>query len=870
MGNRLMIVTEEKCPMIYIDPKDIFYDGIKLAADNLAKDIELVCGAKPVVCEDITALKGDVIAIGSYQSCTLMQELAKAGELSIDSIAGKWECHQTKIIECNKDGIDNILAIMGSDKRGCVYGIYRLSRMIGVSPWVYFADVVPKKCDRIIFDEKVDIISKEPSVKYRGIFINDESPSFTGWVYEKFGGLNEEMYNHVFELILRLNGNYLWPAMWGNIFSEEGKADKQANIRMADAYGVVMGTSHHEPMCRAGEEWRYLWKNYTDHYDWNFAANREGITNFWRDGIKRNKPYESVITVGMRGEADSALGGGLQYNIDLLKDIIVTQDKILEEEKLADNVKMLVVYKEVEEYWNGGIDPETGAVIPGLKDWKNEDGTSPLDNTVIMLCEDNYGNVRSLPEYDRKGGWGMYYHFDYNGGPRGYMWLNVMQLEKTWEQLSQTYDYGVRDIWIVNVGDLKPMEMPITYYMDMAYDMETYGTNAKIAPGEYYLRFVKEQFGYAIDDATAKKIEKILKGYCKINAICKPEYMRENIYSTDNYREAQIMLDRALTVMKDADAVRKQIPDELADAFYQLVYYPAVASANVVRMYIYYAYHLKLADSDPKLSNDFAYMTDVALKLDRELTDYYNNTMANGKWRKMMSQTHMGYVSWNTDNAAPPVYEVKPMETLPSEDAMNRYILEGGVGRTGDNYVAMLAANCNNNCAGVAASGVTYRFVEIPEYGREDSSMKVYPVTNEFIRAGADEVYKQLPYLGFNIEVATAGEYQVRVYAGPSNHLVGNLVQLRYAVGIGDGTPYEVNLLPQGFISGSCYEWQWCRAVEKNAHVGNSVITLPAGKSELRIYGVDPGLLLQKVVVYKDELPESYMGPCDDGCRQIK
>ncbi|MGN0472515.1 MAG: glycosyl hydrolase 115 family protein [Lachnospiraceae bacterium] len=870
MGDRRMVVSEERCPMIYVDPADVCYDGIRIAAENLAKDIALVCGVRPVVCEEVSALRGDVIAVGSYQSCGLIRELVASGELAEENVAGKWECHQTKLISYGQRGIDYMLAIMGSDKRGCIYGIYRLSRMIGVSPWVYFADVTPQKRDSILFDERVDTVSKEPSVKYRGIFINDESPSFTGWVYEKFGGLNEEMYSHVFELILRLNGNYLWPAMWGNIFSEEGKADKQANIRMADAYGVVMGTSHHEPMCRAGEEWRYLWKNYTDHYDWNFASNREGITNFWRDGIRRNKPYESVITVGMRGEADSALGGGLQYNIDLLKDIIVTQDKILAEEGLADNVKMLVVYKEVEEYWNGGTDPETGARIPGLKDWKNEDGTSPLDNTVIMLCEDNYGNVRSLPEYDRKGGWGMYYHFDYNGGPRGYMWLNVMQLEKTWEQLTQTYDYGVRDIWIVNVGDLKPMELPITYYMDLAYDMETYGTNPSVTPGEYYLKFVQEQFGYGIDATCAAKIAELLKGYCKLNAICKPEYMRENVYSTDHYKEAQSMLERALWIMREAELVREQIPEELADAFYQLVYYPAVASANVVRMYIYYAYHLKLAEKDPKLSNAFAYMTDKALGLDRELMDYYNNTMSGGKWKKMMSQTHIGYVSWNTDHAAPPVYEVKPMDTEPDQEALNRYILEDGVVRTGTNYVAMRASSCSSNQEGVSGNGVTYRFVKIPEYGREADAMKVYPVTNEFIRADVADVYTQLPYLAYEFTVARAGQYHVRVYAGPSNHLVGNLVQLRYAVGVGDGVPETVNLLPSGFISGSCYEWQWCRAVERNAHVGDSVAELPAGKVELRIYGVDPGLLVQKVVVYREELPQSYLGPCDDGCRTLE
>ena len=846
---------------IYIDTKDSNYKGIRIAAEAFAKDVELVTGKKPELVEKAEELNGPAIVVGTMKQNPVICAAAEAGSIDLSEIDGKWECYATKLVDGN-------LLIAGSDKRGCIYGIYRLSELIGVSPWIWFADVAPEKKEVLEFTkEELETVSKEPSVKYRGIFINDESPSFTGWAYGKYGALNDKMYSHVFELILRLKGNYLWPAMWGNIFSEEGSEHPHDNIRVADEYGVVMGTSHHEPMCRAGEEWRHLWQQYTDKYNWDFAVNREGISKFWEDGIKRNKPYESVITVGMRGEADSELAGSMQYNIDLLKDIILTQKSQMAAEGLSNAPKMLVVYKEVEKYWNGNEECE------GLKNWKDADGNSPLDDVVIMLCEDNFGNIRSLPVTEnlknRKGGWGMYYHFDYNGAPRGYMWLNVMQLEKTWEQLSQTYDCGVKDIWIVNVGDLKPMEMQISYYMDLAHDFEKYGTNGSVTPGDYYLQFIKQQFPYGVSEVMQAQMAGLLAGYSKLNGICKPEYMREDIYSLENFGEAQSMLDFALFLMEGAELCKKEVPAELQDAYEQLVYYPVTASANVVALYIYSAYNRYYAEKQDVRTNGFAALVEEAIAKDKELMRHYNEEMSGGKWNKMMSQPHLGYVAWNAENAAPPTPVVLENVDCPfSKDALIEEIMEKEFVRP-EGYVVLQVDSFKENVP------VTMRetkeeqekifeaqFRIIPNYGRSDAAAKVFPITMETGKQfDASGCVDKLPYLEYEFEVSEDAEYTVRTYLAPSNNLDGDRVELRYALQADGEEPIVVNALPKGYIAGDFWEWQWSRAVIINAHINESKVSLTAGTHKLRFYGIDAGVVLQKIVVYRGELPKSYLGP---------
>ena len=304
-------------------------------------------------------------------------------------------------------GVHQALVITGSDRRGTAYGVFELSRAIGVSPWYWWADVPVKHADALYLPPH-NFVSNTPGVKYRGFFINDEAPALSGWVHEKFGNFNHEFYEHVFELLLRLKANYLWPAMWGNAFNDDDKL----NPVLASQYGIVMGTSHHEPMLRAQQEWKRFGKG-----PWDYQKNAPVLDSFWRIGIQHMDSHESVVTVGMRGDGDKPMEEG--SNIALLEKIVADQRQILQEVTGKDPATIpqsWALYKEVQDYYDKGMR------VP--------------DDVTLLLCDDNWGNVRKLPqagEKPRGGGYGMYYHFDYVGGPRNYKWLNTNPLPRIWE-----------------------------------------------------------------------------------------------------------------------------------------------------------------------------------------------------------------------------------------------------------------------------------------------------------------------------------------------------------------------------------------------------------------------------------------------------
>ncbi|WP_243159377.1 glycosyl hydrolase 115 family protein [Clostridium sp. SM-530-WT-3G] len=565
---KIRLVADGKAAPIIIDNKGKDYKGLKLVADSFAEDVNLVSGIKCDVVTDINNLKymiidTPVIIAGSIGNNEVIDLLIKNKVIDVSEIKGKRECYKIEVVDKPIENIKRAVVVIGSDKRGSIYGIYNISELMGVSPWVYFADVMPKKRDEIIFDKsELNKTSKEPSVKYRGFFLNDEWPSLGSWVTNTFGDFNELFYDKVFQLILRLKGNFMWPAMWSAVFSENGKSNPLANAELANDYGIVMGTSHHESMFRAGEEWKNICNTYGDNKAWDFRSNSDAISKFWEDGLKRNKNFESLITVGMRGEQDSALEGTQEENIELLKKIILTQKEMLKNQGLGNAPQVLTIYKEVEKYWYGTNDTN------GLRNW------DVLNDVTIMLADDNFANVRTLPaprEKDRKAGWGMYYHFDYHGGPISYEWVNTTPLEKIWEQMTMAYEYGVRDIWIVNVGDLKPMEFPLSYFMDLAYDFDKWGTNGLNKTDEYTKRWVKQQFGDFISDnkdEIINGIADVLEGYTKMSGFRKPEVTYTTTYSYSNYNEAQRVLDMADKLESEAQKYYESASDKYKDSFY--------------------------------------------------------------------------------------------------------------------------------------------------------------------------------------------------------------------------------------------------------------------------------------------------------------
>ena len=944
----IALVKEGASAWFYVDSKGKDYDGLSLIAKSFAKDVNTITGITPTITSDINQLKNTVLVAGSIGNNVLIDTLIAESRIDVSAIINKWECYQIKVIDHPTEKIDRAVIIVGSDKRGTIYGIYHISELIGVSPWVYWGDVVPVKQQELIIPvAKLEKIAREPSVKYRGIFLNDEWPSLGTWCTNKFGGFNEDLYVNVFELILRLKGNYLWPAMWSAIFSENGKSSNIANAKLADAYGIVMGTSHHEGLYRAGEEWQKDYLNYGKSNEWNFAVNREAITKFWEDAVIRNKDFENLITLGMRGERDSALGGSLQDNINLLKDIITTQKALLKKYGNADAPQILTLYKEVEKFWYGTEE------VTGLKDWE------VLNDVTIMLAEDNFGNLRTLPakeERNRKAGWGMYYHFDYHGGPVSYEWINTSPIEKTWEQMSMAYDYGVREVWIVNVGDLKPAEFNMSYFLDLAYDFDTWGTKGKNKTKEYTLKWVQQQFGKAVgmDGDIIKGIAKVISDYARMNGNRKPEVLTPTIYSNIYEKEAQTMLEQAISLEMDAKKYEAMMPASLKDAYYQLVYYPAVASANVVKMHIYAGLNHRYYALKSVLANQYAKLVEEAITTDEGMQKYYNDTLSSGKWQGIMSSPHIGYVNWNADGwKYPEYYIVDPLSEacmivdiegvepgyrsgtakLPvftnllqenyaitisnggkaefeftaeaSEDWIrldnNKGLVVDGksinvtvnwdkVLTTSNGMITITGAKQTvhievtaevvdvsslpektfvgkNNIISIEAEHTVDKKAKeeaewkvIENYGRTLSSLKMYPTTVSFQNVQA------APYLEYSIYVAEDTNYILTLYTAPSNNLLKGS-RLKYAVSFDGEEPDIADSLHKNFIAGDYNNEEWCNGVLDNIHTSTTSHRLITGTHLLRIYGLDAGLVIQKLVLSKDKLPDTYLGPKESYCK---
>lgn len=634
------------------------FSGVKKVAQKLQGDILEVTDQLPVIYERLEQVNEYLVLAGTYGKSPLIEKLEQEGKLDLSQVKGKREVYQIAIVEQPFEQVKQALVICGSDKRGTIYGLFQISEWMGVSPWIYWADVKPSKQEEVVISLGQPYTSKEPSVKYRGFFINDEWPSFGTWTFKQFGGFTAEMYDKVFELLLRLKGNYLWPAMWSSSFSLDGPGLKSAEL--ADEYGVIMGQSHHEPCLRASEEWDiYKGKDTGYGLEWNYYTNKEGLINYWRDGLKRSGKYESVITIGMRGERDSSMLGEdatLKENIDLLKDIITEQRKLIGEyvhSDLDQVPQMLALYKEVEAYFYGDDQTE------GLKDWDE------LEGVILMLCEDNFGNMRTLPEAskkDRKGGWGMYYHFDYHGAPISYEWVNSTYLTKVWEQMSMAYDYGIHELWIVNVGDLKPQELPLSYFMALAYDFDQWGTGAINKTHDFTTQWVKQQFGDTFLAEEQEAVVEVLEGYTRLNARCKPEVLSAKTYHPTRYHEADRILNEIVILSEKAETLLKKVSSRLYDAYYELVYFPAMASFNLIKMQIFSGMNHKAALEGKVMANVYADRILHCIEEDERLTKAYHH-IGEGKWDGMASSAHIGFTHWNDEDWRYPVRQlVEPVE----------------------------------------------------------------------------------------------------------------------------------------------------------------------------------------------------------------
>ena len=930
------------------------WPGVLRAAHDLQADVERVTGAKPALSQDPPQSAPTAVLIGTVGRSELIDGLIQAGKLNADAIRGKWEAFLIETVENPLPGIGRALVIAGSDKRGTIYGIYEVSQQIGVSPWYWWADGPATHHDSLSV-RAGRMVEPGPAVKYRGIFLNDEAPDLTNWVQAKFGSAalstnppvpagianyGREFYARMFEVILRLRGNYLWPAMWNNAFNE----DDPANARLADDYGIVMGTSHQEPMLRAQKEWdrRHLKTLGT----WNYAKHPEVLENFWREGVRRNKDFESLVTLGLRGANDTEMApGGPEANRALLEKIVEVQRGILRDEVNRDLTKvpqLWCLYKEVQEFY--------------------EHGMRAPDDVTLLWAEDNWGNLRRLPsaaERLRPGGAGVYYHFDYHGGPRSYQWLNTSPIPKIWEQMSLAKPYGADRVWIVNVGHFKGYELPTEFFLSLAWNPSRWtGDNL----GEFTRAWAAREFGAE----KANDIADILARHTKYNGRRKPELLAPDTYSLTDYREAETVVADYNAVAAKADGIFKALPAAKQDAFHQLVLFPVKAGALVNELYLAAGRNALYVRQGRARTNDYAAETRNLFQQYRDLIGHYNGGFAHGRWAHFMDQPVLGYTTWRD----PPVNNLDHLKLaevtvpesaamgvavegsaaawpgaaanarLPRFDAFNRqryfidvfnkgkasfdftatasvpWIVPGtATGRVGPDQRVWVSVDWSKAPQGTATGSIKLagagtevivvieafspaevtrdtlqgfvegpgfvsiepehytkrneagenRWVKIEDYGRTLSGLRAEgPVDAPSATPGKDS-----PCLEYRMYLFTAGPAEVAAITAPTLNFSPDR-GVRYAVSFDDEAPQTVTLVPQGYQARNGNS-DWEKAVGDNARYGRSKHNIAQpGYHTLKIWMIDPAVVLQKLVVDLGGLKPSYLGPPESFRRPVQ
>ena len=660
---RFPLVAAGKAAPIVVSDSD--FAGVIRVAGDLRDDIGRVTKVMPKLIKGNAPAAKEIVLVGTMGKSPIIDRLVKERKLDDSLIHCKWETFVTQIVEKPLPSVSRALVIAGSDQRGTIYGVYDLSAQIGVSPW-HFWDDVPAKRKNSLYVLPGPHSQGEPAVKYRGFFINDENPQTGLWAPKYFGpglapgyeaGLNHKYWAKVFEVALRLKANYIWPAVWDRAFAE----DDPENHATATLYGVVMGTSHEAPMMRGIEEWNRhvvlavkdsagnIVKPQTDPYggtgEWRFSKNPEALKAYWTKGIKRmvDEKFEGIVTLGMRGPGDVGLPP--EDGIPLMKDILATQRRIIAKVTGKDVTavpQVWTLYKEVQAWWNLGL-------------------RAPEDVTVVW-CDDNWGNMRQLhnqSDPERSGGFGIYYHFDYVGGGRNYKWVDSNLLPNIWEQLNLVYTYGIDRLWMVNVGDMKNEEVPLQFFLDYAWNPERWPIERI---GQWQRQWAEQQFGPKRADAIAN----ILHEYSKLQSDRKPELLNRKItldpkvdisanpdaavvyddgnpFSLCNYREMENVVDEWQKLAVFADSVKKNLPAEYQDAYYELVYYQVKASANLYELRLAEFKNILYAAQGRAATNDMAAVAEARFADDQALSDYYNAKVAAGKWANWATQPHIGY-----------------------------------------------------------------------------------------------------------------------------------------------------------------------------------------------------------------------------------
>lgn len=794
------------------------HEVVKIAARDFAEDVFAVTGVRPEIVPDV-AQAGDRARI----------------EVVLDpALAGRWEAFQLSAAA-------RALMVKGSDRRALAYGLYELSRRIGVSPWVWWADVPPRKHADLMLslgEEPIDA----PAVRYRGVFLNDE-----GWGLEPWAGLTHEpevgnigprTYARLFELLLRLRANTIWPAMHpGTIPFHQ----VPGNAATADAYAIVLGSSHAEPMLRnnVGE-----WKD--DKARYNYLTNREGVLAYWEQRVRERRSGESLFTLGMRGIHDSAIVGPKTQaeRIATLEKIFADQRELLAR-YLGDGdptrvSQMFCPYKEVLDDYLAGLR------VP--------------DDVTIVWPDDNFGYIRrfaSPAERARAGGLGVYYHLSYLGAPMSWLWLDTVPPALIWSEMTRAYEQGARTLWVANVGDLKSVERSTEFFLDLAW-------HADRTDREEPVRFLRRMAARDFGERFAERIADIWSRHIDLATARKPEHLQWNLPLMP-FRPTELTEDEMIrrlhayaTLAKDVSAVADELLPEQRDAFFQLVEYPVKAAAAANERYFSAELaRVQRARGDAHAGTTFDASAEAEQRI-RKLTLHYNNGIAGGKWRHVMTVNGLSPREWRRFQPDPGVLPLSAPEQalikapapvpsiaspkLPPDARKGDFVERGGV-------VSIHAGDFT--AVKDLADGSGWR--AIPGLGRTGSAVTVLPSTAKIEEGVA-------PALSYRFYVSSGGAATIHVRLLPTFPLVsGNGLRLKLAL---DDQPAEAVAVMDGFESSSD---EWKRRVLENA---TTITWAPAkplapGWHTLHLIAVDAGVVVDKFVIDFGGLTPSYDGPAE-------
>lgn len=617
----LPLVAGGQSTPIYFSSNDATV--ISLAASALRDDVQRVTGLIPLLSSNLPAATSNAIFIGTIGKSTLIDGLIAAGKINVGSIQGQWESYLVTVVTNPMAGVSRALVIVGSDRRGTAFGVFGLSEAMGVSPWYWYGDV-PVTQRAALYVGAGAYTEPSPGVKYRGIFLNDEDWGLNPWSEQTFdpsGQIGPTTYARIFELLLRLHANYIWPAMHDvtkAFYTVPGNRD------IADNYAIVIGTSHHEPMLRNTSEY-----NTTTLGAYNYWTNRANIYNFWEQRVIETATNENTYIVGMRGIGDAAMiapaGTTTQQKADELQNVIIPDQRQMIHDHVNANPALVpqvfVPYKEALTLY------QTGMQVP--------------DDITLAWPDDNHGYIRELSsaaERARGGGSGVYYHLSYWGPPTSYLWILTTPPAMTCEEMMKAWDYQARRIWIANVGDLKPGEIGMEFFLRLARNPEAYRNFDQHA---YLAQWAARNFGAT----NAEAIATMLDEYYRLNIIVRPEHLNftsSGFNFVGNGDEAQQRLDQFAAITASANALYAQLPANMKAAFYEMILYP-IRGADLQNQKVLLAERSRLwAAQGRAATTNVALAAQSAQNAILSGTAFYNQTNASGKWNRTMTVTTTG------------------------------------------------------------------------------------------------------------------------------------------------------------------------------------------------------------------------------------